>query len=68
MFAPNFFRNLIKSFISGSIAQLFKIVLPLALKAASKAFSVAPTEIEGNRIFVPLRPFFASAYIYPFLF
>ena len=58
-------RNFIKSNISGSIAQLVKIVLPLALKAASKAFSVAPTETEGKLIFVPLKPFFASAIIYP---
>ena len=34
---------------------------------ASKAFSVAPTEILGNFITVPLMPFFASAEIYPFL-
>ena len=40
IFAPNFLRNVIKSLISGSIAQFFNIVFPLALKAASKAFSV----------------------------
>ena len=45
---PNFFKNLIKSNISGSIAQLDKIVFPLAPYAASNAFSVAPTEIEGK--------------------
>ena len=61
IFAPNFLRNCIKSFTSGSIAQFFKIVLPLALKAAIKAFSVAPTEIYGNFIFEPFKPFFASA-------
>ena len=64
---PNFFKNKIKSFTSGSIAQFFKIVFPFALKAASKAFSVAPTEIVGNFITSPFNPFFASAIIYPFL-
>ena len=53
--------------ISGSIAQLFKIVFPFALNAANIAFSVAPTEILGKVIFVPFKPFFASAIIYPFL-
>ena len=65
--APRFLRNFIKSFISGSIAQFFKIVLPLALKAASNAFSVAPTEIEGNFIVAPFRTFFAWAKMYPSL-
>ena len=54
---PNFFKNDIKSKISGSIAQLDKIVLPLAPQAASNAFSVAPTEIDGKLIFVPSKPF-----------
>ena len=47
---PSFFKNNIKSKISGSIAQLNKTVVPLAPKAASKAFSVAPTETDGNLI------------------
>ena len=50
IFAPNFLKNFIKSLISGSIAQFFKIVLPLALKAANSAFSVAPTDTVGNLI------------------
>ena len=63
--APNFFRKNIKSLISGSIAQFFKIVFPLAFKDASKAFSVAPTDNDGNLIVVPFNPFDASANIYP---
>ena len=64
---PSFFKNFTKSRISGSIAQFDRTVSPLALKAANKAFSVAPTEIEGNLIFAPVKPFFASAIIYPSL-
>ena len=67
MLHPNFFKNEISSKISGSIAQLSKIVFPFALYVASKAFSVAPTEIEGNLILVPIKPFLASAIMYPFL-
>ena len=40
---PNFLRNFIRSFISGSIAQFLRIVTPSALAAANNAFSVAPT-------------------------
>ena len=47
------------------MAQFFKTVFPLALYEASNAFSVAPTEIDGNLISVPFSPFFASAIIYP---
>ena len=47
---PNFLRNLIRSWISGSIAQFNSIVFPLAPYAANIAFSVAPTEIDGNFI------------------
>ena len=50
IFAPNFFKKNIKSLISGSIAQFFKIVFPFAFKDASKAFSVAPTDMDGNLI------------------
>ena len=45
---PKLFKNLIKSFTSGSIAQFLSTVLPFALNAASIAFSVAPTEMLGN--------------------
>ena len=54
---PNFFKNKIKSLISGSIAHFFNIVFPLAYEAANKAFSVAPTEIDGNFIIFPLSHF-----------
>ena len=62
MLHPNFFRNKIKSCISGSIAQLYKIDFPEAPNAARSVFFVAPTEIEGNFIFVPFN-FLASAII-----
>ena len=62
---PSFIKKLLKSFTSGSIAQLLSIVLPLALQAAIIKFSVAPTETFGKLIFAPLRPLFAVAYIYP---
>jgi len=39
------FKKLTKSFISGSIAQLLKTVVPLAKLAAIIKFSVAPTDI-----------------------
>ncbi len=54
---PIFFRKEIKSIISGSIAQFVSSVFPLAPKAASKAFSVAPTDTEGNFTFAPVKPF-----------
>ena len=60
---PNFFKKNIISTISGSIAQLVIIVLPLALTAARIAFSVAPTEIEGKLIVFPFSPFSAVAYM-----
>ena len=53
--------------ISGSIAQLIKTVFPFALNAAKIAFSVAPTDMLGKIIVVPINPFFASAIIKPFL-
>ena len=58
---PNFFKKEIRSKISGSIAQLDSTVFPSAPHAAINAFSVAPTEIDGNLILLPIRPFFASA-------
>ena len=64
---PNFLKNVIKSKISGSIAQFDSMVLPSAPQAAINAFSVAPTEIDGNLILLPIRPFLASAIIYPSL-
>ena len=42
--------NEIKSKISGSIAQFDSMVLPSAPQAAINAFSVAPTETDGNLI------------------
>ena len=48
-------RNIIKSKISGSIAQFLRVVFPFAFTAANKAFSVAPTEIIGNLIVVPFK-------------
>ena len=64
---PSFFKNKIRSKISGSIAQFERTVFPSAPQAANIAFSVAPTEIEGNFILAPFNPFFASAIIYPSL-
>ena len=58
---PIFFKKEIKSLISGSIAQFDRIVFPFACAAAIIAFSVAPTEIEGNLILLPMRPFLAEA-------
>ena len=46
--------NEIKSKISGSIAQFDSTVVPSAPHAAINAFSVAPTEIEGNLILLPI--------------
>ena len=48
------FINLVRSYISGSIAQFDKTVVPSAIVDAIIKFSVAPTEILGNFIFVPL--------------
>ena len=54
MFAPADFRKFVRSFISGSIAQFFKVVFPCARVAAIIEFSVAPTLILGNFIRQPL--------------
>ena len=64
---PSLFKNKIKSRISGSIAQFWRIVFPFAPYAARIAFSVAPTETDGNLIFAPVKPIGASAIMYPFL-
>ena len=48
MFAPAKFKKFVRSLISGSIAQFFKIVFPFARQAAIIEFSVAPTLILGN--------------------
>ena len=58
---PALFKKLTKSFISGSIAQLLKIVVPFAKLAAIIKFSVAPTEIFENRILDPFKPLGAVA-------
>ena len=50
IFAPSFFKNLIKSIISGSIAQFLRMVIPFAKHAAIIVFSVAPTLIFENLI------------------
>ena len=63
MFAPANLRKFVKSFISGSHAQFFRYVVPLAKEAAIITFSVAPTDIEGNLILLPISPFLASAKI-----
>ena len=60
---PIFFKKLIRSFISGSIAQFLNFVSPLEKQAAIKTFSVAPTDISGNFILQPFKPFFAEAKI-----
>ena len=61
------FKKLVKSFfISGSIAQFFNIVFPLAKVAARIAFSVAPTDILGKKMFEPVNFDFAKAFTYPF--
>jgi hypothetical protein len=59
---PALIKKLTKSFISGSIAQLLKIVVPLARLAAIIKFSVAPTEIFENRILEPIKPLVAVAW------
>ena len=64
---PVLIKKLTKSFISGSIAQLFKIVFPFAKFAAIIKFSVAPTEIFGKIYFDPFKPFGAVAYTYPWI-
>ena len=46
-------KKLIKSIISGSIAQFLRMVIPLAKHAAIIVFSVAPTLIFENLIFAP---------------
>ena len=61
MLHPALIKKLTKSFISGSIAQLLKIVVPLARLAAIIKFSVAPTEIFENRILEPIKPLGAVA-------
>ena len=58
---PIFLKKLIKSLISGSIAQFFKIVFPFAKLEAIIKFSVAPTDILENFIILPINPFGAFA-------
>ena len=47
---PVLIKKFTKSFISGSIAQLLRIVVPFAKLAAIIKFSVAPTDILEKRI------------------
>ena len=54
-------EKIIKSLISGSMAQLLKTVVPFAWLAAIIKFSVAPTDIFENRILFPINPFGAVA-------
>ena len=58
---PSLVKKLTRSLISGSIAQFDNIVFPLAKDAAIIRFSVAPTEIFGNLILAPIKPFGALA-------
>ena len=53
--APAAFKKFVRSFISGSIAQFFKIVFPLAREAARIVFYVVPTLILGKFIFAPFN-------------
>ena len=54
--APIFINMLTISTISGSLAAFSMTVMPLANTAASKVFSVAPTDAYGRFISTPLRP------------
>ena len=67
IFAPAEFKKFVRSFISGSIAQFFKTVLPFAKHAAIIKFSVAPTLILGNFIRLPLSLPLVLAKMYPSL-
>ena len=58
---PALIKKFTKSFISGSIAQLLKIVVPFAKHEAITKFSVAPTDIFEKRILEPIKPFGACA-------
>ena len=59
---PALFKKLTKSFISGSIAQFFKMVVPFAKLAAIIKFSVATTDILGKYIFEPIKASTASTF------
>ena len=63
IFAPPELRKFVKSLISGSIAQFFRVVLPLARQEAIIVFSVAPTLILENLIWVPLSLPFELAWM-----
>ena len=54
--APIAIRQAARSAISGSRAALRMVVVPVAATAASRRFSVAPTEGWGSRISAPRRP------------
>ncbi len=51
--APIFIRNAARLVISGSIAALLIIVVPLARTAAIKILTVAPTDETSKFIFAP---------------
>ena len=57
--------TVIASAISGSRAALRMVVVPLASTAASRRFSVAPTEGIGSRMSAPRKPCGAVAWIVP---
>jgi hypothetical protein len=59
---PILIKKLTKSLISGSIAQFDNVVFPLAKHEAIIKFSVAPTDIFGNFIFAPIKPFGGTQY------
>ena len=61
MLHPILFKNLIKSWISGSIAQFDNVVVPLARHEAIIKFSVAPTDTLEKCILEPTRPSGADA-------
>ena len=63
--APIAIRQAARSAISGSRAALRMVVVPAAATAASRRFSVAPTEGWGSRISAPRRPSRAVARIVP---
>ena len=60
---PSFFKKLTRSFTSGSDEQFLNFVFPFARQDAIKTFSVAPTDILGNFIKQPFKPFFVEATI-----
>ena len=56
MVAPIAHRNIARSVNSGSRAALVRIVVPLAITAASRMFSVAPTDGNSSSTSAPINP------------